>query len=130
MELKAKSFLLIGGPFDGQRTTPDPQKVLWGETLCLPVPAKLSIDDFKTVEDLPPQAAMPEVAYYQPERLRGEKIEVIFYRYRETSLDEALLRLFERYQGDAIEESALTRVVVYGKAGRPKNAEKKGAKRK
>ena len=30
----------------------------------------------------------------------------------------------------AIEESALARVVVYGKAGRPKNAENKGAKRK
>jgi hypothetical protein len=101
MELKAKLFLLIGGPFDGQRITPDAVKVVHGQTLCLPVPRKLSIFDFKSIEDLPPQAALPEVAYYQPERLRGEKIEVIFYRYREMHLDEALLRLFDRYRGDA-----------------------------
>ena len=100
MELKAKSFLLIGGPFDGQRTTPDKVKVMQGQTLCLPVPKRLNILDFKTFEDIPPQVSMPEVAYYQPELLRGQKIEVIFYRYRETSLDEALLRLFERYQGE------------------------------
>jgi len=98
--MEPKSFLLIGGPFDGQRTAPDPVKVVQGQTLCLPVPAKLSVYGFKSIEDLPPQATLPEVAYYQPERLRGEKIEVIFYRYSEMSLDEALLRLFDRYKGD------------------------------
>lgn len=101
MELKPKSFLLIGGPFDGQRTTPDTVKVVQGQTLCLPVPKRLNILDFKTFEDIPPQATGQDVAYYQPELLRGEKIEVIFYRYRETSLDEALLRLFDRYKGEA-----------------------------
>ena len=99
MELEPKSFLLIGGPFDGQRTTPDVVKLVHGQTLCLPVPRKLSIYDFKSVEDLPERTSMPEVAYYQPERLRTETIEVIFYRYREMSLDEALLRLFDPYQG-------------------------------
>src|SRR5262245_24901033 len=102
--MSSKAYLLIGGPFDGRRV-PSNSIIVRHTLLRIPIPEPISIFDFKTLSDIPPEAPAPKVASYQAEMLRGQDVEIVFYRHIDTPLDHAIARLFDRYPQESAENT-------------------------
>lgn len=97
-----KPCLLIGGPRDGFRIGLTEKGIAGFNSLYVPIPAPLPVAH---IENLSPEGPEIKRSVYLPERLRGENIEVVFYRHEELPLDEALMKLFERYPQESAENS-------------------------
>ena len=85
--------LLIGGPCDGERHVP--RDIRHFEMLVRPLPGPPV--SFRDPLALDPVGPAPSNAIYLPETLRGDKIEVLFYRHSSISIDEALVLMLARY---------------------------------
>jgi hypothetical protein len=85
--------LLIGGPCDGERYVPRDIRRFEKLVRPLPVPASKP-EDWR---ELPEVFELPPLAVYWPEILRGNEIEMVFYRHESLSVDQALVLMMARY---------------------------------
>lgn len=87
------SRVLIGGRFDGRRHVPEDRNQF--KKLIMPVPILNSISDH--LSPVSPIAGELRHEVYLPEMLRGNQIEMIFYRHESITVDQALVLLLARY---------------------------------
>ena len=87
-------YLFIGGSVDGQRFEIPDEEINYPRIVVVPSSVKIVLSGSIT-EDIPSEVRRE---YYVPERFMAGELTILFFRFREITVEETVTKLFNEYR--------------------------------